>query len=73
MKLQHYGLKVNAHGMACCPFHDDHNPSAEVLTSAFRCFAEKIQLDQTGFLMKHFDLNTSKEAEAKFQELKRNS
>ena len=56
-----------------CPFHDDHNPSAEVSMSAFKCLAEKIQLDQTGFLMKHFDLNTPKEAEDKFRELKRNS
>ena len=22
---EHYGLTVNRHGMALCPFHDDHN------------------------------------------------
>lgn len=25
-----YGLKVNRHGMACCPFHDDKHPSFKV-------------------------------------------
>ena len=68
-----YDYPKRGRSMYHCPFHDDHNPSAEVLTSAFRCLAEKIQLDQTGFLMKHFDLDGPQEAEAKFQELKRNS
>ena len=24
---EHYGLKVNRNGMACCPFHEDHHPN----------------------------------------------
>ena len=24
---EHYGLKVNRNGMACCPFHNDRHPS----------------------------------------------
>ena len=27
---QMYGIKVNRSGMACCPFHDDKNPSMKL-------------------------------------------
>ena len=27
---EHYGLTVNRHGMAVCPFHDDHDPSMKL-------------------------------------------
>lgn len=27
-----YGLKVNASGMALCPFHDEHSPSLKDCT-----------------------------------------
>lgn len=33
----HYGLKVNASGMALCPFHDEHSPSLK-LSRGFHCF-----------------------------------
>ena len=32
-----YGIPVNSHGMAVCPFHDDHNPSMKV-DDNFYCF-----------------------------------
>ena len=25
-----YGIQVNSHGMACCPFHDDTHPSMKL-------------------------------------------
>ena len=34
---ERYGLKVNRVGMACCPFHDDRNPSMK-LDERFYCF-----------------------------------
>ena len=34
---ERYGLKVNRAGMACCPFHDDRNPSMK-LDERFYCF-----------------------------------
>jgi len=34
---ERYGLKVNRAGMACCPFHDDRNPSMK-LDDRFYCF-----------------------------------
>ena len=32
-----YGIRVNRNGMACCPFHDDKNPSMKV-DKRFHCF-----------------------------------
>ena len=32
-----FGIPVNSHGMAICPFHDDHNPSMKV-DDNFYCF-----------------------------------
>lgn len=32
-----YGIPVNSHGMAVCPFHDDHRPSMKV-DDNFYCF-----------------------------------
>ena len=32
-----YGLEVDVHGMALCPFHDDHHPSLK-LDQRFYCF-----------------------------------
>jgi hypothetical protein len=35
---EHYGLTVSHHGMARCPFHDDHTPSMKI-DDRFHCFA----------------------------------
>ena len=32
-----FGIPVNSHGMAVCPFHDDHNPSMK-MDDNFYCF-----------------------------------
>ena len=32
-----YGIPVNSHGIAVCPFHDDHNPSMKI-DDNFYCF-----------------------------------
>ena len=32
-----YGIEVKRNGMACCPFHDDKNPSMKV-DQRFHCF-----------------------------------
>lgn len=34
---EHYGLKVNRAGMACCPFHNDKSPSMK-LDDRYYCF-----------------------------------
>ena len=65
----YYDYPDKCRTMYLCPFHDDHKPSGEALYHVFRCYSEHMQLDQTGFLMKYYDLNTPQEAEDKFQEL----
>ena len=27
---EHYGIRVNRNGMACCPFHNDKTPSMKL-------------------------------------------
>lgn len=34
---EHFGLAVDKHGMARCPFHDDHQPSLK-LDQRYYCF-----------------------------------
>ena len=34
---EHYGIRVNRNGMACCPFHNDKTPSMK-LDKRFHCF-----------------------------------
>ena len=36
---QHYGLKVNRSGMACCPFHNDRHPSMKLNEDYYYCFS----------------------------------
>ena len=35
---ERYGLKVSRNGMACCPFHNDKNPSMKI-DQNYYCFA----------------------------------
>lgn len=36
---EHYGVEVNRHGKALCPFHNDRNPSLYVVDDHYHCFA----------------------------------
>ena len=36
---QVYGIDVNDHGMALCPFHNDRHPSLYVSDDHYHCFA----------------------------------
>lgn len=53
---EHYGLTVNHHGMARCPFHDDHNPSMKV-AERFHCFACGADGDVIDYTVKLFGLS----------------
>jgi hypothetical protein len=57
---EQYGLKVNRAGMACCPFHDDRNPSMK-LDDRFYCFGCGATGDAVDLTARLLDL-TSKEA-----------
>ena len=37
-----YGIKVRRNGMACCPFHDDKNPSMKVESDSTALAAVKM-------------------------------
>ena len=51
-----YGIKVSRTGMACCPFHDDKNPSMKV-DQRFHCFGCGEDGDVIDFTAKLFDLS----------------
>lgn len=52
---EHYGIKVNRSGMACCPFHDDRTPSMKVDRN-FICFGCQEKGDVIDFTAKLFGL-----------------
>ena len=57
-----YGIKVSRTGMACCPFHDDKNPSMKV-DQRFHCFGCGEDGDVIDFTAKLFDLSPKEAAE----------
>ena len=59
---ERYGLTVNSHGMAVCPFHDDHNPSMK-LDERFHCFGCGEDGDVIDFTAKYFNLSLRDAAE----------
>ena len=50
-----YGIRVNRHGMAVCPFHNDKNPSMKV-DKRFHCFACQADGDAVDFVSRLFGL-----------------
>ena len=57
-----YGIKVRRNGMACCPFHDDKNPSMKV-DQRFHCFGCGADGDVIDFTAKLFNLSPKEAAE----------
>ena len=57
-----YGIKVSRNGMACCPFHDDKNPSMKV-DQRFHCFGCGEDGDVIDFTAKLFNLSPKEAAE----------
>lgn len=51
-----YGLEVDVHGMALCPFHDDHHPSLK-LDQRFYCFGCNASGDVIDFTAKLFGIS----------------
>ena len=58
-----YGIPVNSHGMAVCPFHNDKNPSMK-LDNRFHCFACQADGDAVDFVSRLYDI-PSREAAIK--------
>ena len=57
-----YGIEVKQNGMACCPFHDDKNPSMKV-DQRFHCFGCGADGDVIDFTAKLFNLSPKEAAE----------
>ena len=51
-----YGLEVDVHGMALCPFHADHHPSLK-LDQRFYCFGCGASGDVIDFTAKLFGIS----------------
>ena len=51
-----YGVEVNRHGKALCPFHNDRNPSLLVDDDHYHCYACGEHGDVIDFTAKLFDL-----------------
>ncbi len=51
-----FGIGVNRHGMARCPFHDDHNPSLK-LDKRYYCFACGESGDVIDFTARFFGIS----------------
>ena len=58
-----YGIKVSRNGMACCPFHEDKNPSMKLNEEYFYCFGCGATGDVIDFTAKLFDLSPKEAAE----------
>ena len=54
---EHYGLKVNRNGMACCPFHHDRHPSLKLNEDYFFCFGCGAKGDVIDLVARRFDLS----------------
>ena len=54
---EHYGLKVNRNGMACCPFHHDRHPSMKLNEDYFYCFGCGAKGDVIDLVARLFDLS----------------
>ena len=59
---QLYGIEVRRNGMACCPFHDDKNPSMKVDTR-FHCFGCGADGDVIDFTSRLYNLSSKEAAE----------
>ena len=63
MAAEHYGLKVNHSEMACCPFHNDRNPSLKLNEDYYYCFgcgANGDVIDLTAKLFKESNYEAAK-------------
>ena len=54
---EHYGLRVNRNGMACCPFHNDRHPSLKLNEGYFFCFGCGAKGDVIDLVARLFDLS----------------
>ena len=55
--VRFYGLDVNRGGFACCPFHNERNPSFKVYEDHYHCFGCGEHGDHVDFVQKLYGLS----------------
>lgn len=60
---QMYRIEVNRSSMACCPFHDDKNPSMKLNEEYFYCFGCGATGDVIDFTARLYNLSPKEAAE----------
>ena len=63
-----YGIKVSRTGMACCPFHDDKNPSMKLNEEYFYCFGCGATGDVIDLTARLYNLSPKEAAEKLVQD-----
>ena len=58
-----YGMGPDRHGMVCCPFHSDNDPSMKLNDTYYYCFGCGANGDAIDLTAKLFDLNPRQAAE----------
>ena len=58
-----YGMAPDRHGMVCCPFHSDSDPSMKLNDTYYYCFGCRANGDAIDLTAKLFDLNPRQAAE----------
>ena len=58
-----YGMEPDRHGMVCCPFHSDSDPSMKLNDTYYYCFGCGANGDAIDLTAKLFDLNPRQAAE----------
>ena len=54
--VRYYGLEVDRGGFACCPFHNERNPSFKVYEDHYHCFGCGEHGDHVDFVQKIYGL-----------------
>ena len=60
---ERYGIEVGRNSMACCPFHDDKNPSMNLNKDYFYCFGCGATGDVIGLTARLYNLSPKEAAE----------
>ena len=60
---ERYGIEVKRGGMACCPFHDDKNPSMKLNEEYFYCFGCGATGDVIDLTVRLYNLSPKEAAE----------
>jgi len=63
MAAERYGIKVSRNGMACCPFHDDKNPSLKLYDDHYYCFGCQKNGDVIDFTSRLFNITAFEAAQ----------